>query len=830
MAYITEQELKEIQTKMTENSEFEIRFGDFPVQKGKLIETPYGTKFIPNIDLEAFISSIDFMNKTDTDTMTLVYAFVVTHKDKTRVTQFLEPPTDSSLSFPWANKIVCDKVIRKHQVLRHDNHEYGLRFSLANEEPVTENVFTPENAPVYFKAMKRFSYTLPYMKVDITMFKSNNRLDDLMSSPLQYDIEIEVNKDCELKDVTQLIETFLKIINKTTIVIPKSDIENVNEDYYKLTEQRKFIGCQPATLRESRIDRIDDYALTMKLDGQRHLLLINHKGYYLIDNKMNVKCFRKQISTEVSLLDGELFEGKYYAFDILFHKGIDLRDKPFTERYKKLKELNLFIEVKEYTFEGIYNKIEEYLDDNLEMKDNTLDGFIFVSKSKSYKEAPLKWKPEKLNTIDFKINKCAFEDENYEEWDLLCYDNTNTEIPFTYNGGNLSKIYIPKALACNYINGTVVEFYYDKLYKTFIPLKTRHDKVKGNYIKVAQDNFDTIMNPYDLKNFSKETKSRNQSAFFNMRRFHNWIKRNLLEKYSIKTGNLLDLACGKGGDIYKWVDSNIRQVHGYDINPESITEAQRRFSKVISKPTSKNFDYNFEVKDLSVECVSTSTMYDTASCFFAIHYFYKDINTLKKFAESLKNVKEGGYFIMTTLSSEKLKEIDYTLNGESIEIIKKHIDPKKNLGNIISVSIKDSVLDTHTEEYIVDYDYTIRFMKSKSFKLVETKLFGEYYNDWKQNQNFLSAQECEYSFLNRVYVFVKDSSTEDNTQLSVQAQEFIPITTEKSNEELLLNRPLKGKNAWKLQELKQYCLDNQLDTKGKKEQLIERIKQMTLKQ
>jgi mRNA (guanine-N7-)-methyltransferase len=440
------------------------------------------------------------------------------------------------------------------------------------------------------------------------------------------------------------------------------------------------------------------------------------------------------------------------------------------------------------------------------MKDSSLDGFIFVNQSKDYKDPPLKWKPEKLNTIDFKIIK-NLTDNSFEEWTLLCSEDT----PFTFNGKDLSKVKVDKSVGCNYTNGTIVEFYYDKVQSIFVPLKTRYDKIKGNYIKVAQDNFDTIINPCDLKIFCKPI-SRNQSALFNMRRFHNWIKRKLLEKYSVKTGNLLDLACGKGGDIYKWVDNNIRQVQGYDIDNDSITEAKRRFAKVISKPTSKAFDYKFEVRDLSKDPCTSETLYDTVSCFFAIHYFYKDNNTLKTFTESLKNVKEGGYFIMTTLSSEKLKEIDYTLKNEHVEIMKKSIDPKKTLGNIVSVFIKDSVLDIPTEEYIVDYDYTIKFMAENSFKLVETKLFDEYYKDWKQNQNFMSSQEIEYSFLNRVYIFVRTNTV-------------VSSNTSVSEDTLLLNRPLKGKNEWKLAELKKYCSENNLDTRGKKEQLFERIKQ-----
>jgi mRNA (guanine-N7-)-methyltransferase len=51
-----------------------------------------------------------------------------------------------------------------------------------------------------------------------------------------------------------------------------------------------------------------------------------------------------------------------------------------------------------------------------------------------------------------------------------------------------------------------------------------------------------------------------------MRRFHNNVKRQLYDKYTKNIYKLLDLACGKGGDLDKWVSNNIKYVVGYDID------------------------------------------------------------------------------------------------------------------------------------------------------------------------------------------------------------------------------------------------------------------------
>lgn len=57
--------------------------------------------------------------------------------------------------------------------------------------------------------------------------------------------------------------------------------------------------------------------------------------------------------------------------------------------------------------------------------------------------------------------------------------------------------------------------------------------------------------------------TRNQSRIIYLRSCNNWIKSTLikqadeiLKENGINNKNLLDLACGKGGDLYKWKNLN----------------------------------------------------------------------------------------------------------------------------------------------------------------------------------------------------------------------------------------------------------------------------------
>ena len=62
--------------------------------------------------------------------------------------------------------------------------------------------------------------------------------------------------------------------------------------------------------------------------------------------------------------------------------------------------------------------------------------------------------------------------------------------------------------------------------------------------------------------------ARTESRIFYMRNFNNWIKSNLIAEFLEKVRtkkepiNVLDLGCGKGGDLLKWKKGEISKVIG----------------------------------------------------------------------------------------------------------------------------------------------------------------------------------------------------------------------------------------------------------------------------
>lgn len=291
------------------------------------------------------------------------------------------------------------------------------------------------------------------------------------------------------------------------------------------------------------------------------------------------------------------------------------------------------------------------------------------------------------------------------------------------------------------------------------------------------------MNKNNNRNNNKNKyKERTKSSIYNIRLFHNMVKRELLtqtvdflkENYKLHTITLLDLSCGKGGDLQKWYDNGINNVIGFDIDESSIIEANRRYKSLIDKLQKKGVksfpDYKFYVMDLSKEenfvkisHILKDNKFNIVSCQFALHYFFETENILNTFLTIVREyIKLDGFFITTTMNGKLMKES--FLKGESIqnEIFKieskvpiNELDNK--FGNKYSVTLgKETDTDHYfagrtLDEYLVDINVLKNTCKKKQLMFIAMTEFSEwYYNIDKYN---LNKMEQQFSFLNFSIIF-----------------------------------------------------------------------------
>nr|SVE93664.1 EOG090X07I2 [Scapholeberis mucronata] len=161
---------------------------------------------------------------------------------------------------------------------------------------------------------------------------------------------------------------------------------------------------------------------------------------------------------------------------------------------------------------------------------------------------------------------------------------------------------------------------------------------------------------------------RKESRIFHMRNLNNWIKSriigNILDRIRKENGpncrlNVLDLGCGKGGDLLKWERGNVHHVICADIAATSIEQCKERYEKMKhrSRPV-------FTAEFIAADCSKTNIQdkmknpdlkLDLVSCQFAFHYSFESLPQAEQMLANVSsNLQPGGYFIGTTTDASDI--------------------------------------------------------------------------------------------------------------------------------------------------------------------------------
>jgi hypothetical protein len=395
-------------------------------------------------------------------------------------------------------------------------------------------------------------------------------------------------------------------------------------------------------------------------------------------------------------------------------------------------------------------------------------------------------------------------------------------------------------------DGSVVEMYYSMTVNEqgavaeWVPRNVRFDKVIGNDHSVATkiwDSYFSEITEHDIVNFQDMSpveeqvqedvyytndKDRNTSAIKTLRDFHNQIVKRDLIKNTIDSCSqdklkVLELAVGKGGDIFKWRHPKIDFLVGVDKSLDNVTngrsgacvryknmirESPKVYSAVFlqgdcglnirSAESTDIPDYKILTKHIfGVEASKTlpNSIYskvaggfDIISIQFALHYFFESEKTLDDFIRNItENLKEGGYFIGTCYEDTRV----LTLLGAYNESVEKRNNENMLLWKIEKSSVFNSSdvfgrkinvfmesIGQSIPEYLVNFDILINKLKAHGIVLVAKTSFESYY-DQKNKTITMSKELQELSFLNVAFTFRKDSkSLGGKTQKNIN---YIPI-------------------------------------------------------
>lgn len=129
-----------------------------------------------------------------------------------------------------------------------------------------------------------------------------------------------------------------------------------------------------------------------------------------------------------------------------------------------------------------------------------------------------------------------------------------------------------------------------------------------------------------------------------LQRFHNAAKRALLSAFAGGARRMLDLACGRGGDVHKWNHLGVGHVTGVDVSAASLDEARRRAAEARVAATFVHVDLTNPgpVNPPWAEPAS----FDVATCMFALHYFFDSERTASAVLGLVaRSLRPGGYFV-----------------------------------------------------------------------------------------------------------------------------------------------------------------------------------------
>jgi len=249
---------------------------------------------------------------------------------------------------------------------------------------------------------------------------------------------------------------------------------------------------------------------------------------------------------------------------------------------------------------------------------------------------------------------------------------------------------------------------------------------------------------------------RQESPIIGLKNFNNWVKSVLITRFAHPAlaastfqahfragrGQVLDMGCGKGGDITKWAKARIRDFVGVDIASVSVDQARSRWETM--RPP--RFEATFASLDCYTEPLSNAIPearlkdpFDVVSMQFCMHYAFEMESKARCMLENVATwLRLGGVFIGTIPNSEHLLEQldevpldqDELSFGNSVYKIRFDNREKPVFGHKYWFYLKDAVEDV--PEYVVQWDNFVQLALEYGLEL---RYRAEFHQVFEQHQD-----------------------------------------------------------------------------------------------
>ena len=597
--------------------------------------------------------------------------------------------------------------------------------------------------------------------------------------------------------------------------------------------------------------------LTDKADGIRAIGAI-FEGYGYV---LTTACIQAPHNIDHKLgdtiCDCEYINDCLYVFDVLVVKGISLVDKSFDKRItyiddaiEHLRLTGLKAESKKYIhiIDNTVPYLKKVILETYENKQRpyNIDGLIFVEPDKSYLNTKsYKWKSTNDNTIDFVVKKVKNDEYNlfvgikdtvFNRLGLnRCqdYDKYFPNPPLQYFPIQFSPSINPNAYKYFHksdvllVDNNIVELRYNIESKTIMDqwtfVRVRDDRKMSNNsddtnLYFGNDFYTaelTLLNELDPFPIDLLWEGGSSQYFMNIKTdiylaqvfTLSYIKTEWIKQLA-GLDWVIDIGAGKGQDLKRYLDANIKQLIAIDKDKSALSELIRRKLDMARKSNfhhqSKNqFHKSRGQVHKSIENSSTNVMVlaadinqavdetikslmefkidilnniDAIICNLAIHYFISDKPAICNLALLIsKLLKSGGTFSILNYNGKAIfdllikNKVEYDSTWDArepdSEVLKYSIrrlfkdDVLENCGQLIGVRLPFSQ-GVYYQEFLVNLDYIIEIFGDYGLKCKSNKSAIDFVNEFKKHNsdigNKLTDLDIMYIQLHNQLIFIKE--------------------------------------------------------------------------
>lgn len=314
----------------------------------------------------------------------------------------------------------------------------------------------------------------------------------------------------------------------------------------------------------------------------------------------------------------------------------------------------------------------------------------------------------------------------------------------------------------------------------------------GNYYTVAEDIYKFFLDPFPVEKLLEPSKFEAKGYFTydktnkykSMIKFNSFVKANLIH-FLEKSDLVIDLACGKGQDLFTMHGVGIKNMIMVDIDLNALMEIDkrknsindRRFYTYLYEPPKK-----YTIKTLNLDVIKNpQTTIDKILALsnqvrangiilnFAIHYMIKTKQNMSDIVHIINSLLlEKGAFIFTCFDGKKIIDLlENTEEGKTLDIyeedevkysIKKLYD-KPDIGS--KIAVKHHFSESYYEEYIILLDTLISEFIKSGFTVIKKGSFGSYLNNFESfNKNVYDKMTNNDKLYSSLYSFVMLSKNE----------------------------------------------------------------------